>query len=64
MDWLYNNPTGVAEISIDGVIGQHAKTGVLEVQVRILDWYDQKENLLKVQHVKKQGNIVELGRMD
>ena len=56
MDWMYNNPTGVAEINRDGVSGStSSRRG--ERGVRVPHNGDQKENLLKVQDVKNDGQI-------
>jgi hypothetical protein len=58
MDWMYNNPTGVAEINRDGVSGStSSRRG--ERGVRVPHNGDQKENLLKVQDVKNDGQINE-----
>ena len=56
MDWMYNNPTGAAEINRDGVTGSTPRA-ILGGGVRVPHIGDQKENLLKVQDVKNDGQI-------
>ena len=57
MDWMYNNPTGAAGISRDGVMGSKPPGEPGEVLVRVHASGDQEENLLKIQDVKNDGQI-------